>query len=98
MGRYDVHRQPDGTLLIDPQASSLDSIRARVVAPLLPRASYQREAARLNPVIDVEGRSFVVLTQALAAVPAADLGPVVANLDARHDEILAALDMLFLGF
>jgi toxin CcdB len=98
MGRYDVHRQPDGTLLVDLQASSLDSIRTRVVAPLLPRSAYSREAARLNPVIDVDSRSFVLLTQSLAAIPAADLGPVVANLDARHDEILAALDMLFLGF
>jgi toxin CcdB len=39
-----------------------------------------------------------MVTQFMSAVATAELGPAVADLDVHHDEILAALDMMFVGF
>lgn len=98
MAHYDVHRQANGALLLNVQADAFESIRTRVVVPLLPIGLSPPPARRLNPIVEIDGQRLVVLTQSLAAVPVFDLGPVIANLDPHHDEIVGALDMLFLGF
>jgi toxin CcdB len=97
MARYDVHRQLDGVLLLNVQADTLDGIKTRVVIPMLPVESAP-PARRLNPVISIGGRRMTILTQSLVALPLADLGPVIANIKNHHDEIVAALDMLFSGY
>jgi toxin CcdB len=40
----------------------------------------------------------VMATHLMAAVPKSELVTPVANLTSRHDEIIAALDILFQGF
>jgi toxin CcdB len=52
----------------------------------------------LNPVFEVEGRSVVMVTQGMAAVPVQMLKQPVMSLDERRAEIVAALDLLFQGF
>lgn len=98
MPRHDVHRQRNGELLLDVQADILHDLNTRIVVPLMEPGVAPTPGRKLNPQLVVDSTTLVMVTQYLAAIPAADLGPVVANLDARHDEILAALDMLFLGF
>ena len=39
-----------------------------------------------------------MVTQTIATIPAKQLGQAVASLDADHDEVTRALDILLLGY
>lgn len=99
MSRYTVYRNPerDGYLL-DLQADINGHFSTRVVAPLFPVEALSAYAKTLNPVFDIEGRSVVMVTQAMAAVPLHMLKQPVMSLEGRRTEIVAALDLLFQGF
>lgn len=99
MPRLDVHKLPDGTLVVDVQADLLELLNTRVVVPLIEEGAAGRFAAKeLNPSFVVDGISYRFMTQALAAVPRGELGPAIASLDARHDSIVRALDLLLIGY
>jgi toxin CcdB len=98
MARYDVYRAPDDALLLNVQSPLLDIVGSRVVIPLLPASSTPRSIARLHPVFDVDGEPHVLATHLISAVPDTPVAARVANLARHHDEIVAALDMLFQGY
>jgi toxin CcdB len=99
MARYDLYtlREQAGYLL-DVQTDLIDRLQTRVVVPLLPTAVTPPPVRRLNPVFAIGGKRYVMATPLLASVPVADLEQSQANLSMHHDEIVAALDMLFQGF
>ncbi len=97
MARHDVHRLGQ-TLVIDVQAPLLDQLASRIVIPLIPAARAPRPIGELNPVFTLQGEKYVLLTQALASVPLKELGKAMGSLDAHHDEITKALDLLLIGF
>ncbi|HQX08391.1 MAG TPA: CcdB family protein [Zoogloea sp.] len=99
MPRYTVYQNPerDGYLL-DLQADINSHFSTRVVAPLFLLDEIPVFAKGLNPVFEVEGRSVVMMTQGMAAVPVQMLKQPVMSLDDRRVEIVAALDLLFQGF
>ena len=99
MARFDVYRNPDGPgCLLDIQADLLSHLNTRVVVPLLPRAQAPQPARTLNPCFDIAEESLVMSTQFMAAVPATLLKHPLANLSGRHDDIVAAIDLLMQGF
>jgi toxin CcdB len=101
MGRFDVYATPgrDGTgYVLDVQADLLRDLNTRVVVPLLPPDVAPKPARSLNPAFDIDGRSHLMLTQFIAAVPAKELGEPVLSLEAHSDDIMRALDMLLIGF
>jgi toxin CcdB len=99
MGRHDVYKNPKGSgLILDVQNDILDIIGSRVVVPLVPKDKFPKLTLRLNPEFTIEGRQYVMLTQQIAAFPAAALGTPLASLKQHYDTITVALDMLFLGF
>lgn len=99
MARYDVYANRSGVgYLLDVQSDLLDEIDTRIVVPLFPRGYGTRGAQRLNPEFMIEGENCRMMTQLLASVPAHILRAPRANLRNRHDQIVAALDMLFHGF
>jgi toxin CcdB len=53
---------------------------------------------RLHPIIAIEGRSHVLATHLIAAVPIPELGSPIGSLDNHYDRIVAAIDMVFNGF
>ena len=97
MARYDVYRVV-GALVVDVQTDLLDGFPTRLVAPLLPVATAPVAHKRLNPTVQIDGAIYTMNPQYLAAVRVKDLGPPIGSLDHRHDDIRAALDMIFLGF
>lgn len=99
MPRYTVYQNPerDGYLL-DLQADINSHFSTRIVAPLFLLDEIPVFAKGLNPVFEVEGRSVVMMTQGMAAVPVQMLKQPVMSLDDRRVEIVAALDLLFQGF
>ena len=99
MARFDIFKNQGGSgYLLDIQSDLLSGLNTRVVVPLLPTSSAPSPAQRLNPVFSIEGQELVMATQYMAAIPEAELGSKAANLAEKHNEISAALDMLFLGF
>ncbi len=69
-----------------------------VVAPLQPVGALPNAATRLNPMLGVNGRTHVLVTQALAAVRAGAVEFQGENLQSERDRIIQALDFLFTGF
>jgi toxin CcdB len=75
-------------------SQNLDTV---VVAPL-ERAAADNVVDRLNPHLEVEGESLVLVAQELVTVRKAALGQARASVEGERDKIIAALDLLFTGF
>jgi toxin CcdB len=99
MARYDFYRigESDGYLL-DVQSDILEGLGTRVVVPLMPPEIAPLPARRLNPIFAVNGKDHVMVTQFVSAFSASELRHLEGNLSRHHDDIVAALDMLFQGF
>lgn len=88
-------RQP---FLVSLQSDLLaQNLETTVVAPL-ELASSGSFANRLNPMVEIEGASFALITQELVTVRKSVLGPVRASVAKERHAIIAALDLLFTGF
>jgi len=98
MARFDLYRGESGSYLLDVQTDLVWGLGTRLVVPLLPAEASPQAMRRLHPVFEVENSQFVMATHLLAAVPEKSLGTAIGTLDAHYDEIVAALDMIFVGF
>jgi toxin CcdB len=103
MARFDVYPNPD----VDERASIpywLDvqntflEIETRVVVPLHCADHFNGRVRDLNPELTVQGKTVVMNTSALGAVPGADLRSPATNLSAQQNLIQEALDTLFAGY
>lgn len=84
-------------LVVVLQSDLADTGVDRIVAPLVPRARIPGTAGRMTPHVQVADGEHVVLIPALTAVRADDLRQRRGELVRYRDEIVAALDFLFLG-
>jgi toxin CcdB len=99
MARFDFYGHPGGSgFLLDVQANLMNSLNTRIVVPLMPRNNAPKPAGRLNPVFQIEGKAFIMVTQFLAAILVSELGEKAGSLAHREVEIGDALDMIFVGF
>jgi len=98
MAQFDVHRLGDGRYAIDCQSPLLSHLTSRFTVPLEPIEADGRNADRLHPEFEVEGRRVVMATHLAGAIPTRALGKTVTSLAAHEFEIKAALDMLISGF
>ncbi len=101
MSRLDVHALPGmegGGYVVDVQADLLSHLSTRIVVPLFAEATAPKPVSELNPVFEILGARFVMVTQALASVPLRELKGAVASLEGEHDRVTRALDILLVGF
>lgn len=99
MARYDVYAgRGQAGYLLDVQTDLIDHLKTRIVVPLLPAGSTPPAVRRLHPLFDIAGKSHVMATPLMASVPIEELGERRTTLSKYHDDIVAALDMLFQGF
>ncbi|MGX8011499.1 CcdB family protein [Mesorhizobium sp. ORM8.1] len=99
MPRYDVFAgRAEGSYLLDVQSDLLDNFKTRVVVPLLPVSMVPPPMRKLHPTFEINGRRLVMATHLIATAPTSELGESRLNLTRHHDDIVAALDMLFQGF
>lgn len=98
MAQFDVYRVTGDRLVVDCQHDLLSDLPSRIVAPLRPAGDAVVQAARLNPVVDIDGSRFRIATQFLRAIERRELKDYVGSLAAYEYEIKAALDMLISGF
>ena len=98
MARFDVYAGLGAgkSYVVDVQTELLGRLATRVVSPLLPRGTA-KPVQDLNPVVQVDDREYVVMTQELSAVARSDLRRRVGSLAERRDEITRALDGLLTG-
>jgi toxin CcdB len=73
------------------------NLETMVVAPLEP-AVAGTFADRLNPVVAIDGKEFVVITQEIVTVRKSVLGATRGSIAAERNAIVTALDLLFTGF
>ena len=101
MARLGIYPNPGRSVrgyVVDIQADLLSGLETRVVIALMPEDVVPIAASGLNPVFDVEGRRYVLMTQAVATVPRRELRGAVASLNGQRDVVLAAIDFLISGF
>jgi hypothetical protein len=65
---------------------------------LVPVVNGPLQATRLNPTLVVQDQRYALHPQLKAAVPARLLSRPIANVVSYYDDIVAAIDMVFLGF
>ncbi len=103
MAQFDVFPNPNKAsrdripYLICLQHDLLEGLAHVVVAPLR-HGEDDIPMLELNPIVNLEGVSYIVQVQDLAAIPRRKLGKAVASLATERDALLAALDFLFTGF
>jgi toxin CcdB len=99
MSRFTIYaRQTGPGYLLDVQADMMSHLNTRVVVPLLPLAEAPKPAKTLNPQFVIDGTAYSMVTQYMAAVPSKVLKGAILSAEDRHDEIVAALDLLLQGF
>ena len=99
MARFDVYSQGQrGALLLDVQSDLLEGLSTCVVVPLLPLNAAPKPAEMLNPLLEVNGKTYAMVTQFMASVPRAELKKWVGNLESDSMVILAAIDFLHQGW
>jgi toxin CcdB len=103
MARFDVRAnlnratRPRVPYLLELQADMLSALDTCLVAPLVPAAEFGPAATRLNPVLRIGNRKFVMDTPLMAGVPRKLLGERVVSLADRSVEIVGAVDFLVSG-
>ncbi|MCC6983287.1 MAG: CcdB family protein [Bauldia sp.] len=101
--QFDVHRNPIASRRgIAPfvailQADIADTGRERIVAFLVAQHALRAVAGRLMPIVEIEGKDFVLLVPSLTGIPAAELKAPLGTIASYRDAIVEALDWLFLG-
>lgn len=97
MAQFDVFRGTEGELLLDCQSDALAHLGTRLVVPLLPIERAPERRPRLNPIFDIDGTSYSMVTQHAAAIRVGELRNKVTGLERRHFDIIGAFDMLLTG-
>jgi toxin CcdB len=102
MAQFDVHVNPgraesrEHTLCREVQTRRFDSMRTRIVVPLMRIPRPQDAEPRLAPELVVSDESLFLGPLSIFAAPVSALGPVVASLSADEDasRIIAAIDQV----
>ena len=100
MNRLDVYRPKAGGrfLWLIIQSNLVSGLNTRIVVPLEKQETAPPPMTRLNPTFRIEGETFVMLTQFMAAVQTRDFGDSVTTLSGYETEITGAVDFLMHGY
>lgn len=96
MAQFDLFRLNGGQLVVDLQTDLIGIEASRIVAPLRDAAQYTAFPG-LTPRVEVNGMTWIVRVQELAAVPGSELRDPVGSLAAHRDALKRALDILIDG-
>jgi toxin CcdB len=105
MARFDVYPNPGAhgkttPYLVDVQSDLLDGLDSRMVIPLrsLEHFAKVKLPTLLMPVVQIDGKDYILETPKMGAVPHRVLKNAVATLSDKQDLITGALDFLFQGY
>lgn len=83
--------------LMDVQAPVLGDLGTRTVIPLY-AYDDKIQIKILNPLVMVDSKKYLLLTQQIASIPKGCLGDRVSNVIMDRGEVLASIDFLVTGF
>ena len=95
-----VHRLEKGLLVVDVQSDLLNPTSTRVVVPLIPATDLGgAQPGRLTPVLEVEGRSMMLLPLQMAAIPLREMSAQPLRILSENEAYMVrgALGVLFEG-
>ncbi len=103
MARFDVYENANtaspAPYLLDVQADRfLESVKTRVVVPLVPVETFGTRIERLHLTFEIGPGTYVAVFPELAGTPQTNIGPKVKSLAEHHFAIVDALDFLLQGF
>jgi toxin CcdB len=99
MAQFDVFRHRNrAALVVDCQSNFCDFLDTRFVVPLVRVADNPPQLSRLNPQLEVEGMSYVLVPNAAATLAVHELGNRICSLASDQEIIKTALDQLITGF
>nr|WP_314263378.1 CcdB family protein [uncultured Moellerella sp.] len=101
--QYRIYRNRDNSgnypYLLDIQSDTMDLLETRLVIPLfVHKQVHTKLPTRLNPLIEIDGQSFVIMTHQMASVTKSLLDSEVADAISSKDQIKRARDLLIDGF
>ena len=103
MAQFDAHHNPvrldseQIPFVLDIQSDLLDILPTRIVVPLIRAEQFRNRIHRLHPEFLVDDQRLIMVTTEAGVLPRGSLGPSVASLLSRRDEIIGAIDMLITG-
>jgi CcdB protein. len=84
--------------LIDVQTTLLTDLETRIVIPVALKSKFGKGIIKnLNPIITINKKEYVIITQQIAGIPSKQLGSSVYDCLALRQEILSAIDFLITG-
>lgn len=95
MAKGDICRFEVG-YIVDVQSDLLSDLKTRVVVPLKPKSEFPQPADRLNPIIQIGDKDWVLLPQFLATVAVSEIGEKVGEFEDSF-ALTNALGMVFHG-
>jgi toxin CcdB len=95
--QFEIFRLPDGTLAVALQDDLHETLKSRIVAPLVPLAGAGPQPKGLSPVFDISEQPHALLVQSMGSIPCHLLQKPVGSLRPWRDDIVRALDILFTG-
>lgn len=96
MAQFDLYRLNGGQLVVDLQTDLIGIDASRIVAPLRDAGRYTAFPG-LTPTVEVDGSTWIVRVQELAAVSGAELHEPAGSLAEYRDAFKRALDILIDG-
>ena len=95
--QFDVCQVKGGALVLVMSHDLLNWLTMRQVAPLIPLEKAGEPTRGLNPVVEVDGRLFLLKPELMAAIPVSQLSKSLENLSHRRGDFIRGLDLLFTG-
>ena len=85
-------------LLLDIQSNLISEIKTRVVIPLVIKEnSFSTQITNLNPIITINKKEYLLLTQQIAGIHISQLGKEVADVSKNRMLIIDAIDFIITG-
>lgn len=103
--QFDVYPTPGQAkaffpYVVDVQADLLSSLDTRLIVPLLPMQSGKatpKTLTRLNPIVELAGKRYVLLANQVANISAGRLRQTAGNIADQRQVIVEAIDFLVTG-
>ena len=84
--------------LIDVQTTLLTDLETRIVIPVVLKSKFGKGIiTNLNPIIVINKKEYVIITQQISGIPSKQLGSSICDCITSRQEILAAIDFLITG-
>lgn len=101
--QYTIYRNNGNTraypYLLDVQSDIIGALNTRLVIPLFPIKAFNgRPSKPLNPILNIEGDDYLLMTHEMASVRLSQFGDQVINVSNHRQLIKSAIDFLIDGF